>query len=266
MATVRVVQTGTMTVALSPFGRELRHWRTHRGMSQLQLALAADSTSRHISFLETGRSRPSAVMVDRLCDALQVPVRERNTLFEGAGISAPYDNGSIEDPNLGTFRFALDAMLAKHMPFPAFVLDRNWNVVLANPSANAMLQTGERNMVRMMFGGTLQPMIDNWDAVAWNGLARLRQDASNHPDSGELAELIEHARDTLAETPRPAAVGTSLVACPHFRLNGTVIPTVTITAQFTAARTAATDELRVQLVFPETEAGADLFAELAAVL
>ena len=159
-------------------------------MSQLQLAAAADSTSRHISFLETGRSRPSAAMVDRLCDALQVPVRERNTLFEGAGISAPYENGSIEDPNLGTFRFALDAMLTKHMPFPAFVLDRHWNVVLANPSASTMLQPGERNMVRMMFGGTLQPMIENWDAVAWNGLARLRQDVSNHPDSAELAELI----------------------------------------------------------------------------
>ena len=123
-------------------------------MSQLHLAIAADSTSRHISFIETGRSRPSAGMVDRLCDALEFPVRERNRLFEGAGISAPYENGSIEDPNLGTFRFALDAMLHKHMPFPAFVLDRNWNVVLANPSATAMLDPDERNMVRMMFGGT----------------------------------------------------------------------------------------------------------------
>lgn len=235
-------------------------------MSQLQLAVAADSTSRHVSFLETGRSRPSAGMVDRLCDALQVPVRERNTLFEGAGISAPYENGSIEDPNLGTFRFALDAMLDKHMPFPAFVLDRNWNVVLANPSAAAMLDPDEFNMVRMMFGGSLQPMIENWDAVAWNGLARLRQDASNHPDSEELAELIEHARDSLAGTPRPTSIGTSLVACPHLRLNGTIIPTVTVTAQFTAARTATTDELRIQLVFPETEAGAELFTQLADTL
>ena len=126
-------------------------------MSQFQLAVTADSTSRHISFLETGRSRPSAGMVDRLCDALQVPIRERNTLFEGAGFSAPYANGAIEDPNLGTFQFALDAMLNKHMPFPAFVLDRDWNVVLANPSANAMLEPGERNLVRMMFGDTFNP-------------------------------------------------------------------------------------------------------------
>jgi transcriptional regulator with XRE-family HTH domain len=255
-----------MNASVSPFGRELRHWRTHRGMSQLQLAVEADSTSRHISFIETGRSRPSAGMVDRLCDALQVPVRERNGLFEGAGISAPYENGSIEDPNLGPFRFAIDAMLDKHMPFPAFVLDRNWNVVLANPSAAAMIDPGERNMVRMMFGGHLQPMIDNWDAVAWNGLARLRQDASNHPDSEELAELIEHARSSVAGTPRPSSVGSSLVACPHFRMNGTIIPTITITAQFTAARTATTDELRIQLVFPETEAGAELFTQLAGTL
>ena len=102
-------------------------------MSQLQLAVDADSTSRHISFLETGRSRPSAGMVDRLCDALQIPVRERNGLFEGAGISAPYENGSIEDPNLGPFRFAIDVMLDKHLPFPGFVLDRNWKRRVGQP-------------------------------------------------------------------------------------------------------------------------------------
>ncbi len=256
----------TMNVTLSPFGRELRHWRSHRGMSQLNLAAAADSTSRHISFLETGRSRPSAGMVDRLCDALQIPIRERNSLFEGAGISAPYTSGSLEDPNLATFRFALDAMLSKHMPFPAFVLDRCWNVVLANQSASAMLDPADPNMVRMMFGGKLQAMIDNWDAVAWNGLARLRQDAANHPDSEELSELIEHARRSLTGTPRPNSVGSSLVTCPHFRMNGTIVPTVTISAQFTAARTATTDELRIQLVYPETEAGVELFTELAAAV
>ena len=109
-------------------------------------------------------------------------------------------------------------------------------------------------------------MIENWDAVAWNGLARLRQDASNHPDSEELAELIEHARSSVSGTPRPSSVGSSLITCPHFRMNGTIIPTITITAQFTAARTATTDELRIQLVFPETEAGAELFTQLAAAL
>ena len=256
-----------MSTSLSPFGRELRYWRTHRGVSQLQLAIEADSTSRHVSFLETGRSRPSPGMVERLCDALQIPIRERNALFEGAGISAPYTNGSIEDPNLATFRFAIDAILDKHMPFPAFVLDRNWNVVLANATATAMLDPGgERNIVRMMFGGHLQPMIENWDAVAWNGLARLRQDASNHPDSEELTQLIEHARGSLAGTPRPSSVGSSLVTCPHLRVKGTVVPTITITAQFTAARTATTDELRIQLVFPESEAGKELFTEFAETL
>ena len=202
-------------------------------------------------------------MVDRLCDALQIPVRERNGLFEGAGISGPYETGSIDDPNFGPFRFAIDAMLDKHMPFPAFVLDRNWNVVMTNRSAAAMIDPRDPNMVRMMFGGSLQPMIENWEAVAWNGLARLRQDASNHPDSEELAELVEHARSAVSGTPRPGSVGSSLVACPHFRMNGTIVPTITITAQFTAARTAATDELRIQLVFPETEAGAELFTQLA---
>ena len=178
----------------------------------------------------------------------------------------PMRTGRSRTPNLGTFRFALDAMLEKHMPFPAFVLDRDWNVVLANKTATAILDPGERNIVRMMFGGKLQSMISNWDAVAWDGLARLRQDASNHPDSKELKLLIEHARNSLVGTPRPTSVGTSLVTCPHLRVDGTIIPTITVTAQFTTARTSTTDELRVQLVFPETEAGRELLTELALAL
>jgi hypothetical protein len=231
--------------------------------------LAKDSGFRTtiLSFSpSTLSTTPSAVGTTGRSLMSQLPMTEPSWAVTIRRVSVPSHvtgSGSIEDPNLGTFRFALDAMVDKHMPFPAFVLDGSWNVVLANASATAMLDPGERNMVRRMFGGHLQSMIDNWDAVAWNGLARLRQDASNHPDSEELAELIEHARGSLVGTPRPSSVGSSLVTCPHLRLNGTIIPTITVTAQFTAARTATTDELRIQLVFPETEAGVELFTQLA---
>ena len=126
--------TAGMIVGTSPFGRELRYWRGQRGLSQLDLAEMSASTSRHISFLESGRSRPSAVMVERLCEALAVAVRERNALFESAGLAAAYDEIPLEDPELAPYRFAITSILERHDPFPGFAFDPGWNIVLANPA------------------------------------------------------------------------------------------------------------------------------------
>lgn len=184
----RVGHDGVVTdnIRLSPFGRELRYWRRHRGLSQLELSATADSTSRHISFLETGRSRPSATMVDRLCETLNVPISDRNLLFEAAGFTAPYRSDTIDDPNLEPFRFAIESMLSQHMPFPAFATDRTWNIVLTNPTAEKLLGHEERNTARLLFGGPWRAMIENWPAAAWAALARLRDDASNYPDNESL--------------------------------------------------------------------------------
>src|SRR5262245_30149731 len=107
----------------SPFGLQLRRWRQHRGLSQLGLASRVASTSRHVSFLETGRSRPNRPMVLRLCEALDVPLRERNALLHAAGLPAAYPQRDLAGPDLAPYRRAIERMLTAHQPFPAMVVD-----------------------------------------------------------------------------------------------------------------------------------------------
>ncbi|MEM8902269.1 MAG: helix-turn-helix domain-containing protein [Actinomycetota bacterium] len=246
----------------SPFGSELRTWRRQRRMSQLDLAIASGTTTRHLSFLETGRSRPSAVMVERLVEALDVPVRHRNAVFEAAGLRGPYDELGGEPLASEPFRLAIESLLERHDPFPGFAFDRAWDVVLANRTGRNLL-FGEQNLIRLLYGGAWQPLIENWSAVAWSGLVRLRRDALRSGERPEVVSLVEHAERALTGTPRPEEVGEELVVCPTFVIDGARIPTVTITARFGAARTAATDELQVELIYPADDVGRELFASLA---
>ena len=123
------------TVQATPFGKALRLWRRLRGVSQLDLAGAAATTTRHLSYLETGRSRPSREMVERLAEALAIPLRERNRLLEQAGLPPAYPEGGLAADDLAAFRNVLDRLLATHEPYPAFVVDRHWNLVAANAAA-----------------------------------------------------------------------------------------------------------------------------------
>ncbi len=255
---------GMATIKLSPFGRELRYWRAQRGLSQLDLASKADTTSRHLSFLETGRSRPSAEMVERLSTQLAVPLRERNQLFESAGLRAPYRDEAIDDDHLRPFRAAMDAMLQQHSPYPAMVVDRRWNLVDANPTAKMMLAEGETNMVRLMYGGSWRHMIENWEDVAWSGVTRLRDDVARHPDDDELGALLELASEAVRDVPRPRGVGSEVALCPRFVIGDLVIPTITVVAQFGSPRDVTIDELRIELIFPEDDVGREFFTQMAA--
>ncbi len=253
-----------MTTTLSPFGRELRYWRKQRGFSQLELAAQAGTTSRHVSFLETGRSRPSSEMVERLSSQLAVPLRERNQLFEAAGLTAPYRGEAIEESPLEPFRFAMDSMLHQHLPYPGMVVDRTWNIVRANASAQQMISDAEgTNMVRLMYGGAWREMIENWDHVAWAGIRRIRDDVARHPEDPVLAELLEFATEAIADVPRPRGSGSDLILCPRFRFGDLVVPTITVVAQFGSPRDVTIDELRIELIYPEDDVGRRVFAELA---
>ncbi|MEV6109849.1 helix-turn-helix transcriptional regulator [Streptomyces sp. NPDC051940] len=122
-----------MTTATEPqVGALLRGWRERRGLSQLELALQADSSARHISFIETGRSRPSRPMVLKLADHLDVPVRERNALLLAAGYAPHYPETPFDDPAMTGVRQAMERLLAAHEPYPALVVDGMYNVIAAN--------------------------------------------------------------------------------------------------------------------------------------
>src|SRR6185503_19836042 len=121
-------------VAAEParIGPLLRDWRERRRMSQLDLALAAGVSARHISFIETGRSRPSAEMVLQLAAELDVPLRDRNQLLLAAGYAPVYGQRGLEGPEMGPVREALDQVLRGHEPYPAYVVDRHWGIVAGN--------------------------------------------------------------------------------------------------------------------------------------
>jgi transcriptional regulator with XRE-family HTH domain len=126
----------------SPFGALLRRWRGHRGLSQLALAAQAGTTTRHLSFLETGRSRPSQEMVLRIGQALGIPLREQNRLLEAAGLPPVYPEADLDDADLAPFRAAIEQLLTAHLPYPAIVLDERWNVRMANTACAALFGDG----------------------------------------------------------------------------------------------------------------------------
>ncbi|MEO8061072.1 MAG: helix-turn-helix domain-containing protein, partial [Burkholderiales bacterium] len=124
------------------FGTQLRGWRQRRRLSQLALAVDAEVSTRHLSFVETGRAMPSREMVLRLANRLEVPLRERNRLLTAAGFAPMYVERPLDDPALAVARAAVEQILKAHEPFPALAVDRHWNLVFHNAAAGALLQIG----------------------------------------------------------------------------------------------------------------------------
>lgn len=127
---------------MSDLGVLLRDWRQRRRMSQLDLALEAEVSARHLSFVETGRSRPSRELLLHLAEHLDVPLRERNTLLLAAGYAPIYHQTPLDAEELAPVRAAIDQILAGHEPYPAVVVDRRWDLVSANRPAMAILTDG----------------------------------------------------------------------------------------------------------------------------
>src|SRR6185437_9934316 len=132
-----------MTASPSPFGEQLRRWRRHRRQSQLDLALDAEISTRHLSFVETGRSAPSREMVLRLAEQLDVPLSERNSLLLAAGYAPVYSESGLDAAPMAGVRAAIRQLLTAHEPYPAVVVDRSWHLVDANASV-ALFLTGVR--------------------------------------------------------------------------------------------------------------------------
>lgn len=249
----------SQTVAVTPFGAALRRWRLARGTSQLALAHLARTTSRHVSFLETGRSRPSRDMVARLAQALALPSRESNDLFRIAGLAPAFPETPLAADDLAPFTSVVERMLTGHDPYPAYAVDRHWNVVRANSAAAMFLPgTEERNVVRLTYAGSWRPLIANWSDIAWTGARRLQAEAARHPHDEVLAELAELATEACRGIPERPGTDGALVLCPQFRVGDALVRTITVVAQFGGARDVTLEELRIELVYPADEE-ADVF-------
>lgn len=180
-------------------GRLLRLWRAARHVSQLDLSLNANISARHLSYVESGRARPSREMVLRLADALQVPLRERNTLLLSAGYAPLYRETDLSTPEMVEARRAVEFILAQQEPYPAIVLDRRWNVLLTNLAARRFLARfpecappGPANGPRLMFHPQgLRPFVENWEDVAVRMIQRLHREAAANPSDAAARELLD---------------------------------------------------------------------------
>jgi transcriptional regulator with XRE-family HTH domain len=128
-----------MSVMHLPVGTQLRDWRTRRRLSQLELALEAEISTRHLSFVETGRSKPSREMILKLAERLEIPLRERNELLLAGGYAPVYREQSLESPALAQEREAVQRILAGHEPYPALAIDRHWNLLAFNEAIGPLL-------------------------------------------------------------------------------------------------------------------------------
>ena len=187
---------------MNAFGRLLREWRTRRRMSQLDLAVEAGISSRHPSFVETGRAQPSREMVLLLARGLDVPPRDRNDLLTAAGYAAIYRATGLEAPALAQARRALDFILKQQEPYPALVLDRHWNVLKVNEGsarvqahfldAAAVAALGPPNAMRLMFHPrAFRPFIVNWEATAASLIQWLHRDVMSGFGDTETRGLLE---------------------------------------------------------------------------
>ena len=182
---------------MAAVGDLLRDWRQRRRLSQLDLALEAGVSARHVSFLETGRSSPSREMVLRLASELEVPLRERNRMLLAAGYAPAYGERTIDSPEMAPVRDAIDAVLRAHEPFPALVIDRWWDLVAANeaiaPLIEGVPETLFPNVLRIsLHPDGLAPRIENLAEWRAHLLARLRRELVVTADP-RLAELLDEA-------------------------------------------------------------------------
>lgn len=261
--------------ALQPFGAHLRRWRHQRRLSQQGLAEEADISTRHLSFVETGRSLPSREMVLRLADRLQVPLRERNAMLVAAGYAPMYRERPLDDPSLAPARAAVDLILHAHEPSPALAVDRHWNLVAANRMLAPLLAGVDPallqppvNVLRLsLHRDGLAPRIVNLAQWRDHLLERLRQQIHATGD-GKLAALLEELQGYAVPT---EAQGTHLpgehlgVALPlQLRAaDGSVLSFISTTTVFGTAVDVTVQELTLETFFPADPGTAQALRQLA---
>jgi transcriptional regulator with XRE-family HTH domain len=261
-----------MTIMVRPIGNHLREWRQRRRMSQLELACEAEISARHLSFVETGRSLPSRAMVLRLAEQLEIPTRERNLLLVAAGYAPVFPERALDHPALGAARQAIDLVIGGQKPYPAFALDRHWNVVASNGAlpelyvgvTPALLQPVNALRLSLHPEG-LAPRIVNLPEWRAHMLARLRQQIDLTADPVLVALMREVA---AYPAPRPAhrrepAGDASAVAVPFkIAIEAGVLSFFSTTTVFGTPVDVTLSELALEMFFPADAATAAIVRRL----
>lgn len=254
------------------FGTQLRTWRARRRLSQQELSLASEVSTRHLSFLETGRSRPSRAMVLTLAEHLDVPLRERNDLLLAAGHAPAYPRRPLDAPEMAAVRAAVDRILAGHEPLPAVAVDRRWDVVAANAPVLTMtagvspeVLGPPTNVYRLtLHPGGLAPLIVNLAEVAHHLLDRLRRDVEATGDPDLVALLGEVERyPTVRGLPPRIDVPSGVVVPFRLRHPQGQLDLFTTVTTFGTPADVTVAELALELFYPLDDATSQRLAAMA---
>ncbi|GAA4824463.1 helix-turn-helix domain-containing protein [Tomitella cavernea] len=263
---------GTDTV-----GALLHRWRLRRGLTQMDLALRAEVSTRHVSFVETGRSSPTAPMIVTLCEALEVPLRERNTLLLAGGFAPAYREHGLADPPMAAVCDAIAHILKFHEPYPALVVDRGWDLVDANGAltpllagvADPSLLEPPVNVLRLsLHPDGLAPRIENLAQWRAHLLRRLGQEIEASADTG-----LERLRAELRGYPCPGGAGTAagnggadaggaedgIIVPLRLRTDVGVLSLLSVTTVFGTPLDVTVSELAIESFYPADAETARVF-------
>jgi transcriptional regulator with XRE-family HTH domain len=258
-----------------PFGDMLRDWRQRRRLSQLALAAEAAVSARHLSFLETGRAKPSREMLLRLAEHLQIPLREQNALLVASGFAPLYPERTLDDPALAEARKAVDLVLSGHEPYPALAIDRHWTLVAANSALPILLEgvapellTPPVNVVRVaVHPNGLASRIANLEQWRGHILGRLRLQVESSADP-VLAELLHElsALPLAAGQPAPAlnaSAATGVVIPLRLRTDAGILSFFSTTTVFGTPIDVTLAELAIESFFPANQWTAERLRQIA---
>lgn len=251
-------------------GPLLRHWRDLRRKSQLELSLDTGISQKQISFLESGRSIPGRNTLSNIAQALDVPLRDRNTLLLAAGYAPMFSEESWDSQKMKSVTSALNRLLKQHEPFPALVMDRYWNILMTNESTpqffnnffDVASRSGPRNMLHLMFDPKgMRPFVANWEDVAKSLFERVYREATgrilDEKTKNLVSELLAYP-DVASEWKNPVPLSYGPVIPMSFIKDGGVMNYFSMVSTVGTPQTVAAQELRVECMFP-----ADAETELA---
>jgi transcriptional regulator with XRE-family HTH domain len=247
-------------------GQLLREWRAVRGLSQLDLAMRAGFSTRHVSFIETGRSQPSRQALIVLAETLEIPLRERNRLLEAGGYAHVYRQTPLAAEEMRHVRGVLQFILSRHEPYGAVVLDRYSNLLMGNNAAtrllgelvDASLLTTTPNLLRMVFHpGGVRRWILNWDEVARHLLGRAERELGQFKDDPNATALLVEVRANAGSSPpltRPVPLSAADLLLPvHIKKDDLELRIFSTIMTLGTPRDVTLQELRIETFFPADE-------------
>lgn len=260
---------------MTAFGNLIRQWRNKRHLSQLTLAADTGTTSRHVSFLETGRSRPSEDMILRLSTTLKIPFRERNILFRAAGFQNKYKETGLDHEDMHLIKSTIQRMLKYHEPYPATVIDRHWNIIDMNKTFRIMLESltenisnlnGPSNILELLFHAKgARHKIVNWEVVARQLIQRIHRESFEDSDAEEQINRLRAISDLpdnwwhvdIEKATQP------ILSIQIETPTGQVAKFFSLISSFGTPIDVTAQEMRIELCYPADDATSEIFKQMS---